>query len=316
MDGVSVVVNVVAEEIPLLPRLLKSLGDFPGEIVIVSMAGETPELTEVSEKFGATVYVHKPEEYVEAARNYGIARAKGEWIFVLDPDETVPGALIAKLTKCIKKSEADYFRIPRKNIIFGKWMEHSRFWPDYNIRFFKKNAVSWTEEIHSIPVTQGKGQDLPEKEEYAIVHHHYQSINQFLARMDRYTTVQALERAKKKTMGPGGVRPYRFIWKDLITKPLAEFLSRYFAGEGYRDGLHGLALAILQTFSEVVVYLKIWEGEKFLEQAVSAEEVATELGKAEGEMNWWINDMIIKNKGLIASLPRRAIRKILSKKNG
>ena len=316
MDGVSVVVNVIESEIVLLPRLFKSLGSFPSEIVVVSMAGETPELSEICEKFNATLCVHKPESYVEAARNYGVGRARGEWIFVLDPDEEVPRTLIERLKKAISKSSADYFRIPRKNMIFGKWMEHSRFWPDYNIRFFKKNAVSWTEEIHSIPVTQGKGQDIPEKEEYAIIHHHYQSIGQFLVRMDRYTSVQAAERAKKNTVGPGGTRPYKFIWKDLLTKPTGEFLSRYFAGEGYKDGLHGLAISLLQTFSEVVVYLKIWEGEKFLQQAVSAEEVSSEFGKMEGELNWWISDMVIKNKNFLASLPRRVQRKLMAKKNG
>ena len=50
---------------------------------------------------------------------------------------------------------------------------------------------------------------------------------------------------------------------------MAEFLSRFFAGEGYKDGLHGLVLALLQAFSELIKYLKVWEKEKFVDQDIS-----------------------------------------------
>ena len=142
-------------------------------------------------------------------------------------------------------------------IIFGKWIKNSRWWPDYNIRFFKKNSVSWSNEIHSIPLTQGRGLDLEEKENLAIVHYNYTSIEQYLGRLDRYTTIQAEFLIKQG---------YRFIWKDLIVKPLKEFLSRYFVGEGYKDGLHGLVLASFQAFSALVLFAKVWEEQGFKEE--------------------------------------------------
>ena len=52
---------------------------------------------------------------------------------------------------------------------------------------------------------------------------------------------------------------YRFDPIDLITKPTGEFLSRFFAGEGYKDGLHGLVMAMLQFFSVMLIYLKVWQ---------------------------------------------------------
>ena len=48
---------------------------------------------------------------------------------------------------------------------------------------------------------------------------------------------------------------------DLVKKPLGEFLSRFFAGEGYKDGLHGLIMALLQFFSILLIYLKVWQSE-------------------------------------------------------
>ena len=132
-------------------------------------------------------------------------------------------------------------------------MRHSRWWPDYNIRLFKKGFVSWNEVIHTVPMTQGIGSDFEEKEEFAIVHHNYDSIEQYLERMNQYSSQHAILKIKEG---------YRFLWKDVILKPSNEFLSRYFFGEGYKDGLHGLALSLLQAFSELTVYLKIWQKDK------------------------------------------------------
>ena len=52
---------------------------------------------------------------------------------------------------------------------------------------------------------------------------------------------------------------YKFNWKDLISKPSKEFVNRYFTGLGYKDGVHGLALSFMQSFSELILYLKVWK---------------------------------------------------------
>ena len=302
---ISVVINVVSEEIRFLERALVSLTGFAAEIVVVDMTQGDKELEKICEKYEVKKYPHKKYPFVEKARNYGISKAHHDWVFIMDPDEEIPKSLAKKLTEIALDDLADYVRIPRKNIIFGKYIQHTRYWPDYLIRFFKKGAVTWSSEIHSVPTTRGRPLDLSSDEKYALIHHNYQTLSQFLVRMDRYTDIQAEEiMAKSK----------KFIWKDLLRAPLSEFLSRYFAGEGYKDGLHGLAISLLQSYSEMLVYLKVWEKEKFLEQAVSADEVSSEFGLMQSETNWWITDMLIKNKPTLLSLPFRIKRKL--SKNG
>src|SRR3990172_12088319 len=253
MGKISVVINTLNEE-ENLPKALASVRNLAGEIVVVDMKSD--DMTqEIAKRAGAKVYEHKREGYVEPARNFAIGKAKGPWILMLDADEEVPRILADNLRKISTDSKsADYYRLPRKNIIFGKWIKHSRWWPDYNIRFFLKGSVSWTEVIHSIPMTKGKGTDLEADEKNAIIHHHYTSVNQYVERLNRYTTEHARLLVKDS---------YNFEWSDLIKKPANEFLSRYFQGEGYKDGLHGLALSGLQAFSELVLYIKVWEKKKF-----------------------------------------------------
>lgn len=275
---ISVVINTLNEE-KNLPRALFSIKDLASEIVVVDMESQD-STREIAKKAGAKVYIHKPTGYVEPARNFALSKATGDWILILDADEEIPVSLSKKLITLAKNPGGrDFFRLPRKNIIFGQWVRHSRWWPDYNIRFFKKGAVVWSEIIHSVPETHGVGWDLPAQESLAIVHYEYNSISQYLARLDRYTTIQA----KYKIL-----EDYKFSWRDLFQKPTSEFLSRFFVGEAYKDGVHGLALSLLQAFSEVVLYLKIWEMEKFKVINFDNPELENEFTKAEGEIDHWL----------------------------
>lgn len=231
---------------------LKTL-KFCDEIVVVDMESKD-NTKEIAKEFTDRIYDYKMVGYVEPARNFAINKALGDWIFIIDADERVPKTLAVKLIEIAGQNEVDFVRIPRKNLVFGQWLQHSRWWPDYNIRFFKKGAVEWQDEIHSVPVTYGNGINLPDDPAYALDHHHYRTIDEYFIRSLRYSSQQA-----KELIDSG----YKFDPVDLITKPIGEFLSRFFAGEGYKDGLHGLIMALLQFFSILLIYLKVWQSEDY-----------------------------------------------------
>jgi (heptosyl)LPS beta-1,4-glucosyltransferase len=294
---ISVVINTLNEE-KNLPRALASVKQFADEIVVVDMKSDDKTVA-IAKKAGAKVFEYKRAGYVEPARNFAIGKTTGKWILILDADEQLPRSLVKKLKEIVKNPSANYYRLPRKNLIFGKWVKHSRWWPDYNIRFFQKDFVSWSEIIHSVPMTQGKGLDLPAREDLAIIHNHYESIDQYIERLNRYTTLHA-----KGLISEG----YKFSWKDIVAKPTSEFLSRYFAGEGYKDGLHGLALALLQAFSELTLYLKVWQSEKFREQEIDLGKVVKVMKKQESDLHYWQADALLKSGGGVLQKIKRKFK--------
>lgn len=247
--NISAVINTRNEE-KNIEDCLKTL-QFADEIIVVDMES-TDSTKQIARSFTDKVYDHKMVGYVEPARNFAISKAVGTWILIVDADERIPKTLAQKLIEITEKEEIDFVRIPRKNLIFGQWTQHSRWWPDFNVRFFKKGMVQWQNEIHSIPITTGTGINLDPDEALAIEHHHYNTIDEYFERALRYSTQQS-----KELIGSG----YKFDAKDLIEKPISEFIGRYFAGEGYKDGLHGLVLAFLQMFSIMLIYLKVWQHE-------------------------------------------------------
>lgn len=277
-DKISVVINTWNEE-KNIERAIKSVV-WADEILVCDMHSED-KTVQIAKELGAKIVLCKKSDYVEPARNFAISHSIGPWVLILDADEEIPPSLALRLRQISQKmKEIDYVKIPRKNIIFGKWMMASMWWPDLNVRFFKKGRVEWTDKIHRPPKTIGEGLDLPAEEQFAIIHNHYKSISQFLDRMARYTKIQAVELIKEG---------YKFEWQDFARKPLSEFLSRFFANRGFEDGLHGLALSLLQAFSQLLVYLQVWEMKKFDEKNINIDEVKLLKQQAGKEFDWWIN---------------------------
>ncbi len=292
---ISVVINTLNEE-HTIERAINSVKDFADEILVCDMHSDDNSAV-LAKKLGAKVIMHKRLSFVEPARNFAISKASGDWILILDPDEEITDTLFKRLKEMVNKPIVSTFvEIPRKNIIFNKWIRSSGWWPDYNIRFFKKDSVKWSNKIHRPPETFGQGIKLPLDERWAIIHHNYETISSFIIRLNRYSDVQV------KQLKDDGIK---FTWSDLINKPLSEFLSRFFAQRGFEDGLHGLALSLLQAFSELVVYLKLWEVKGFEEDKISFTDLQEVSKKGSEELDYWY-----KYGNLSRNPLKRALQKV------
>ena len=155
----------------------------------------------------------------------------------MDPDEIVPLGLKTIIRE--KLDAFDYFEIPRKNITFGRWIKYSRWWPDYQVRLFKKDKVIWPKIIHRQPKVSGDGYTIEPREEFALLHHNYQNIDEYLSKFQRYAKYEAKEIFESKK---------ELTFSNAITRALNEFISRYFAGQGYKDGGQGLVLHSFKCF--------------------------------------------------------------------
>jgi len=283
---ISVVVNTLNEEANLA-RCLDSVKRLADEIVVVDMHSED-RTREIAKSYGAVVFLHKKTGYVEPARNFAVSKARGRWVLVLDADEKIPRSLAKKLKSiALSKDDFDCILIPRKNIIFGKWMENSRWWPDYLPRFFRRGRLKWPKQIHRQPKLAGKKiHSLLDSEKLAIIHYNYDSLDQFLDRGRRYARIQAEELVKEKS--------YQLSSKDLVLKPLGEFLSRFFSGEAYRDGIHGLALSLLQAWVTLLTYLKVWEMSRYEQKGLEPSRTKEIIKEAVSQLEYWRDDFTLK----------------------
>ena len=190
--------------------------------------------------------------HVELIRETLKQMAKYDYVLFLDADEELSSSVIDELKKIYSKY--DVIKNPRKNMVFGSWVKHSRWWPDYQIRLFKKTALVWPKKIHQQPEVQGTVYELPVDEKYAIIHHNYDSIDDYIVRMMRYAKIEAGEKIEQKK---------EYHLKEATQNAISEFVSRYFAGEGYKDGMLGFTLSMLQLFYSFLVYFYYCEKRKY-----------------------------------------------------
>jgi len=282
-----------------LERTLESVKSIADEVIVVDNES-SDDTSAVAKKFKAIVFSRKNSVMLNSNKNFGFSKAKGSWILSLDDDEVITEHLAKEIIQAIHADSYDGYWIPRKNIIFGKWIRHGIWWPDRQLRLFKKGKGLFPEKhVHEYVEVNGPTGTLNEP----YVHYNYDSLHQYLAKMqDIYT-----ESEVQKYVASG----YRVNWKDAIRFPVSDFLKLYFAEHGYRDGLHGLVLSGLQSFYSFLIFVKLWEREKFPQQEPTFTEIIGELSAVRRETTYWeITSKIEHSKNPILSIWLKLIRRM------
>ncbi len=250
MSNITTIIVALGEPKHLFESIT-SVQTLSTEIVMVDIGLTSSFLEKLNGIEKVRVIAQEPVSYVELIREKTKQFAKTDYILFLDPDEIIPETLASQILENYEKY--DYISMPRMNMILGKWIENSRWWPDYQIRVFKKNAVIWPTIIHEQPKTSGNGYKLPDEKENAILHHNYESLDEYLEKMIRYAKSDAKSRKS-------------YSLQEALSDGTREFISRYFAADGYKDGMHGFTLSFLQLMYYGLVYFYFWEQHKYVSE--------------------------------------------------
>lgn len=293
MSTLSVCISTYNSE-DKLEDVLRSV-KFADEIIVVNNSS-TDATFEVAKKYTDKVFTRPNNKMLNINKNFAFTKATSDWILCLDDDEVITEKLQKEIKNILDSdTEVDGYYIPRKNIIFGKWIEHTGWYPDPQLRLFKNGKGKFEEKhVHEMVKIEGKVEHLSEP----MVHQNYTSVMQFLHKMDIYVPNEAEVLLKEG---------YRLNYSDAIKFPLNQFLVRFFAQEGYKDGFHGLMLSFLMAFYHFYVFAYIWEKKGFegtSENILS--KTSIELREAGGDIGFWIKNTKIKST-------RNPIKKVLYK---
>jgi len=287
MAKLSVVISAFNEE-KKIKVCLESV-KWADEIIFIDN-NSTDQTRAIAQKYTKKIYTQKNNPAnIDLQKNTGISKATGDWILVLDGDEAVTPELAQEIQSICHseiKLDANGYWIPRKNIIFGKWIEHSGWYPDYQLRLFRRGHGKYEKQHYHEPLTVlGKTAYL----HMDLLHANYENVGQFLYKhLQVYAQNEADELLRKN---------YIFDPADAIRFPLREFLSRYFARDGYKDGFHGLVLSLLMAIYHFAIFVYLWEKEKFTDTNTSTLEFLNkELQKNHKEMTFWLKKKKIEEE--------------------
>lgn len=226
------------------------------EIIVVDN-NSTDKTAEIAQKYTDKIY-KSGEENFSMNRELGMSKAKGDWVFYMDSDERVLKDLREEIQTLIEKTNKSAFAISRRNIIFGKEVKYSAFWPDWVIRLIKKSDfIKWVGEVHEYATFKG---DLGYTKN-SLLHLTHRSVDNIVLKSLDYSKIDA--RLRLKASHPE-MSSWRFL-RILITETFNQGIKR----RGFFNGAVGTMDSLLQTFSMVITYIRLWE----LQQLQSREDI-------------------------------------------
>lgn len=278
----SVVISAYNEEAKITGAL-ESVKEFADEIIVVDNSS-TDKTAAIAKKYTKKVFTQKNNPLdIDRQKNFGFSKATKEWTLSLDADERVTPELATEIKETIENwklknenSDVVGYWIPRRNIIFGKWIQHTGWYPDHQLRLFKTGKGRFIHEHYHEDI------EIDGEKAYLhtdILHEHVDSVNQFISR----NLLSYAKNEAKAKIGNG----YSFSYLDALWFPAREFLSRFFAREGYKDGLHGLVLSLLMAAYHLFVFTYIWEEKEFPQQSISIGELEKTTKKIGKETTYW-----------------------------
>lgn len=190
-----------------------------------------------------------------AQKGYGLKQASGQWILSLDADEVVSPELREEI-RGILEEQTDYdgFRIGVKTIYLGRWIKHCG-WSSKLLRLFKKDKSRYDERlVYESVIAQGK---IGEFKNCILHNNPFKSLSQHIMKLDLYTTLDAEEIRKKKVR----LRPLNYSWY-LFLKPILIFFRKYIIMKGFKEGVRGFLISVINAFVVFINYAKLWEKQK------------------------------------------------------
>jgi (heptosyl)LPS beta-1,4-glucosyltransferase len=182
MPKLSLAIIVQNEEADL-PRWLAAVRPVADEIVAVD-SGSTDRTVEILEEAGARV-VHRDWTGYADQRNYLADLCTGDWILMLDADEVIGPRFREALQefKAAPEHQCNGYRLAARIWFFGHWLRFGGFYPEWNLRLYRKGAGRWVgQEVHERVDVDG-----PVGRMYVgYTHYSYDSVADYRARSARY----------------------------------------------------------------------------------------------------------------------------------
>jgi len=227
-------------------RCLSSL-TWCDEIVVVD-SFSTDRTVEICRRYTDRV-IQRPWAGYRDQKAFAHSQATKEWVFLVDADEQVPAELRGEIQLALGggDSRVAAFSVPRLVHYLGRWWWRGGWYPDYDIRIFRRDLARWGgSDPHERILVAGKVRRLV----HPLYHYSYRDIADHWSRINRFTTISAGELS-----GLGK----RWRWIDNMLRPPFRFFRSYVLKRGLLDGFPGIFVAATAAIYVFLKYAKLRE---------------------------------------------------------
>ena len=228
---------------PTIKKVLQALQTF--EDVVVYSNNSTDETDAIAQSFSNVNLIQGEFLGFGPTKNKAATFAKNDWILSLDADEIVSSDFINNLAK-LTFDKNHVYSILRKN--YYKEQEIKYCWGnDILTRIYNRSYTSFTDsKVHEKIKEENLHNTLLEG---AIKHYPYNTISDFILKLDRYSTIFAQEHLGRKHPTP----------TKAFFNGMFSFIKTYFFKRGFLDGYAGLVIAFSHMATNFYKYIKLYE---------------------------------------------------------
>ena len=246
MPAISVIVITYNEE-KNIERCLRGV-QWADEIIVVD-SFSTDRTVELARRYTNNIIQHAYDGDIPQ-RERGIQQSTGDWILGVDADEEVTDELAGEIRSVIRENNSiDGYEVPMKVWALGRWIFHGGWYPDYHFRLFRRGKYKVEQaEVHGGFAVDGSQSRL----HGFILHYTYETIEQYLSKMNNYTSLQVSNKFRDNP-------DIQIGWAKILFSPMSHFFRKYISQQGYKDGFVGFILAALGSIYTLALYAKVWE---------------------------------------------------------
>lgn len=188
-----------------------------------------------------------------AQKQFAAEAATHEWVFSLDADERVSDELkqsVLALRDADELKLADGYRVARRSFYMGRWISGGGWYPDYQLRFYRRARGRWEgAHVHeSVKMQPGARVETlrGDLHHFSVrdASHHHRMIG------ERYAPLAA------RQMYEAGRRTTPL---NIALAAPSAFVRSFLLKRGFRDGLAGLSIATFAAHHAFLKHLLLWE---------------------------------------------------------
>jgi (heptosyl)LPS beta-1,4-glucosyltransferase len=239
---------IVKNESKNLDACLSSLAGWVDDIVILD-SGSNDDTQEIAQKYTKHFYLKADWQGFGLQRQAAQAYVTTDYVLWIDADERVTNKLKESILAAITQNKDKIaYSINRKSWVFGRFIEHSGWYPDRVTRLYKTKEGNYSNDlVHEKVVLESDITLEPLSGD--LTHYTYDDLQHYLVKSASYAKLSADQkekRGKKTSLSSASLHAF------------ACFMKMYVVKRGFLDGKQGFLLAVLSAHSTFVKYADLW----------------------------------------------------------
>jgi glycosyltransferase involved in cell wall biosynthesis len=222
---------------------------------VVVDSGSTDRTLEICKEYTSKIY-HRPWQGYVLQKRFALEQCQSDWVLNIDADEEVSDSLLEEILGILERDTLEtvkrfngYF-LNRVVFFLDRWWRKGGWYPEYRLRLCRRSVTTWggqdPHEKASVtgPTTRCTGE---------LHHYSFTDLTDYVRRLNTLSSNAALTLSEKGRKASA---------LDLIFRPIARFFKFYISKQGFREGIAGFVIAMIEANAAFLKYAKVWEANR------------------------------------------------------